>query len=728
MIRAFKSMAFGLTLLGIATYALADERALFGAVMVGLGLLGIWLTESRGGKPLPRPLILLCAGAALANAAWAATSNRLTVSEFSEFVTYLQVIKLFDRRRARDFAQLLSLATFQAIGAILTSNSLVVGLMLMVFVPGIVLGAGMQQIYAAAERAGSDPAGSATPAHGERARRHLAVVTAIATVCSLAGGLAAFMFVPRGIGAQRLGEWGNVSVGRETAFTDTVTLGVGGLISESQTEVMDVEVRDRAGNVIGSENRLFYLRGAVLDTYRDGQWTRTREDRETPINMSPGQPMPMGREPPRAATLTLRFNIRNASTRSGYLFTVWQPAQLTLVSTRASILMNNEDGTIRRESPPGKFEYVIRTITGPEAIFREREVVREREVISERVRELADEILEDADVPSDPAERDPAEDFRAAEALEAYLRENYPYTLDILAPPAGQDPIEFFLFSSRSGHCEYFASALAAMCRAVGIEARVVTGYLAAEFSEAVGRYIVRESNAHAWVEAQLGAGRWETLDATPPADLTRIHQPRMGPLARLRRAIDVVEMAWIDNVVSFDERRRAQVLGSEPLDQRRLERSIANVNMRVSAGGIGLVTRAIRNGLVTFGGVVLVGAGLATVWRVLRPRAAWWRRRRQVRADDPRLAALLKEASFFAELQDFLARKGHGRPAWMPALEHVARVREERPGAADASDLVRTYYKARFGLEPMTEEELREAKRTLEAFKRSMATGGRNG
>jgi len=86
----------------------------------------------------------------------------------------------------------------------------------------------------------------------------------------------------------------------------------------------------------------------------------------------------------------------------------------------------------------------------------------------------------------------------------AHLRQEYAYTLDLMDSP-GADPIGDFLFRDRAGHCELFASSLVLMLRSQGIPARLVTGYLGTSFNPLEGYHIVRNSNAHAWVEALVG-------------------------------------------------------------------------------------------------------------------------------------------------------------------------------------------------------------------------------
>ncbi len=104
-----------------------------------------------------------------------------------------------------------------------------------------------------------------------------------------------------------------------------------------------------------------------------------------------------------------------------------------------------------------------------------------------------------------------------AARLERYLMDHYTYTLDLLGR-GGESPIDDFLFVEKRGHCEYFASAMVLLLRSQGVPARVVTGFLGAEYNPFEGYYIVRQSNAHAWVEAYLGDDQgWQTFDPTPP-------------------------------------------------------------------------------------------------------------------------------------------------------------------------------------------------------------------
>ncbi len=128
-----------------------------------------------------------------------------------------------------------------------------------------------------------------------------------------------------------------------------------------------------------------------------------------------------------------------------------------------------------------------------------------------RIRELAVQVTQNAGTP-----------YEKAKALEAFLRTQYRYSD---SPPylvgRNVDVVTFFLFEAKEGACDWFASALALMCRAVGIPARVVTGFYSDEV-DTDGSLVIRANDAHAWVEAFIDGYGWITLDATPSGDRNR--------------------------------------------------------------------------------------------------------------------------------------------------------------------------------------------------------------
>lgn len=135
-----------------------------------------------------------------------------------------------------------------------------------------------------------------------------------------------------------------------------------------------------------------------------------------------------------------------------------------------------------------------------------------------------------------------------AQALEANLR-RFAYTLD---NPSGKaaNPLEDFLERTQSGHCEYFASAMALMLRARGVPARVVNGYRLGTWIPEGGYFRVSQNEAHSWVE-YWHEGRWLTSDPTPQGPVAAAGAKRLGAWERW---VDALSFRWERYVVRFSD------------------------------------------------------------------------------------------------------------------------------------------------------------------------------
>lgn len=128
--------------------------------------------------------------------------------------------------------------------------------------------------------------------------------------------------------------------------------------------------------------------------------------------------------------------------------------------------------------------------------------------VPERVGQLAKQITLGIDNPYDKAK-----------AIEGYLRNNYPYDLNIPAPPADRDVTDYFLFDLKKGYCDYYATAMVVLARSVGLPARFVSGYSSGDYDSLNAQYVVRNLNAHSWAEVyfpQIGWIEFEPTAAQP--------------------------------------------------------------------------------------------------------------------------------------------------------------------------------------------------------------------
>ena len=111
-------------------------------------------------------------------------------------------------------------------------------------------------------------------------------------------------------------------------------------------------------------------------------------------------------------------------------------------------------------------------------------------------------------------------------ALRDYLRNNYRYKLHATPTPPGEESVDYFLFTLKEGHCEYFAAALTVLARAAGLPARVATGYSPGNYNTMTNLFEVHEYHAHAWSHIYISEIGWLTMDATPPQNIRSETRP----------------------------------------------------------------------------------------------------------------------------------------------------------------------------------------------------------
>jgi len=193
-------------------------------------------------------------------------------------------------------------------------------------------------------------------------------------------------------------------------------------------------------------------------------------------------------------------------------------------------------------------------------------------------------------------------------ALRYFHTEPFVYTLE--PPLLGANPVDEFLFETRRGFCEHYAAAFTLLMRSAGIPARVVTGYQGGELNPLGGYLIVRQSDAHAWVELWLGEKGWVRFDPTAAVapervehridlnfansgDAVRFQLGENSLLARgLRRArfaLDALNNGWNQWVLSYGPQRQQDLLAS--LGLRNITwRELAWVLLVVTGAALGML------------------------------------------------------------------------------------------------------------------------------------------
>ncbi|MSP59553.1 MAG: DUF3488 domain-containing protein [Myxococcales bacterium] len=273
------------------------------------------------------------------------------------------------------------------------------------------------------------------------------------------------------------------------------------------------------------------------------------------------------------------------------------------------------------------------------------------------------------------------------QAVMRYLRTNYTYTTQ-LGRDYRYDPLEDFLFIQKAGHCEYFATALAIMLRAVGVPTRHVAGFYGGDWNTYGGYLQVRQRDAHAWAEVYLGSAGWVTFDPTPPV-VAGMGEPG-GLRLRLREMLDTLQLAWFKYVIEYDVAKQVDILQGI----RKWWRSDGGGGKDRGKGlGQGGATRA--GWLYAHRRQLAIGASVCAFAGYF-----WWRRRRGGPASDRAPARRrLQVAGAFERATRAVERRTSPRgPAETPTeLCDRAALRSD-PGALPYRELVDLYYAARFG------------------------------
>jgi hypothetical protein len=292
--------------------------------------------------------------------------------------------------------------------------------------------------------------------------------------------------------------------------------------------------------------------------------------------------------------------------------------------------------------------------------------------------------------------------------IQDYLRRNFRYSLD--APLADQShPLEEFLFIRKTGYCEHYATAMVIMLRTIGIPARLVTGFLTTEWNEYGNYYLIRQQDAHAWVEAHLPHSGWILADPTP-ATLENFASSASAWQA-LGRFMDSLRLRWSRFFVQYsadDQLAVVRELKAGSASVRNLAWDSLTMVIGPLVAMIEQIAHYVASGnlplLGKFLGLILIGIGALTwlVWK--RP----WRKRVSARRATRDEQAITR---VYRRMLSHLARKGISKPVTMPPLEflRVTRMQWNEAGSV-VETITELYCRARFGCRGLTQEELHSA------------------
>jgi transglutaminase-like putative cysteine protease len=478
-------------------------------------------------------------------------------------------------------------------------------------------------------------------------------------------------------GLPRLEAGGIGGQGDEVGLGDQVELGDVGTLKDNPSLALRATVRDANGNL---QTGPFYFRGTVFDHFARNRWTSTLTGK--------ARRAAVGRlDHPEVLVQEIVLE----PLKDGVL--VGLPGVVRLEFGDGRRVLRDLNGVWRRTGKPSRQAYTVWSV--PPSVADRPDPMRQAASRSEqatlrgsawtslppdldpRIAELALQIVTEAGVEGDPKAE--------ARALERWLRSEFEYTL-VPDPDLGDQPLSGFLFDTRRGHCEYFASALAVMLRTRGIPARLVGGFYGGEPNPFADWVLIRQSDAHAWVEAWLSDAGWEQLDATPASAA-----PATPPL--LAALWDVASARW--QTVILDYSLETQVEGL--LDGFRWLRGIPPTG---GTGAVAAVGIGIGGTIVGLLGLVVLFIALGLGFRVR------WMSRRRGRVARELLAA-----------RALVDRRGWHIPTDLPPVAAADWLVEQAGAVAEPlRALAWMHYRVRYGGESDQDHAApaREARRAL--------------
>lgn len=387
------------------------------------------------------------------------------------------------------------------------------------------------------------------------------------------------------------------SAGATTGFKDQISLNDMGSILQSDRFVMRVRLTDLNTDTIIDTEYEPYFRGTSLSTYFPNSKTWIVGNLKE-YQVSKLKPPPSAKNLVRQQIATNQ-SIHFDRTNEGVLLFSIYPAYASK-NTARDIVDNQTLGIVSMETDaqaqvrqPDQYEMLVPwnpfgadgdlTPCQHQLDNREFQHYLKRELTQVPLdKEFADTLFDGLtktagelveEIPGN-GEEEPTQ-FAIAQRLERHfvMDGNYTYSLHVPLHMKNTrlDPIEDFVVNHRTGHCEFFASALAIMLRSQDIPARVVVGYKGGEFNSFGGYYAVKQKHAHAWVECYLSPknlpvgiskedfpnGAWMRLDPTPASRPSPNRKDSGTVFDTFLDWYDYVELAWRDYVVGMNSERQ---------------------------------------------------------------------------------------------------------------------------------------------------------------------------
>lgn len=706
--RFFKLISYMAVFCGFLSLWISGTLGLVGSLLFVAVILTGWFLEGSRWQITERPgTALIVLAIPFYFAAWksgmfeSAGSSTALPGFLARLILTLSAIKLLQKKSDRDWIFLYLMGFFQVLLAAGLSISPVYLGVFVIYVFVMACAVILLEMRRTRRQIETDSKGLIVTGEADERSPSLmrrvpfAAIGLLGLTAVLAGPI--FFLVPR-TGAAAVGGSGTSGVSTYSGFSDNVRLGQIGRIQQSDAVVMRVRLERQ-----GIERSAIRWRGVALDTFDNQSWSKSNSSQEArakgerdmiqvdyatgrdslalqtfylePLD-SPvifGMPRPVGVQG--NFPVIYRDKFRSLSFQRPFERTSYRMISDIAVPT------------------PSELRADLASYTDDEFSYLELPAD-----IDPRIAELTGRIVQNR-----------SNRYDAATAVESYLQNNFGYTLEQKA--GGSQPLSDFLFNIKEGHCEYFSTALAVMLRTQGIATRVVNGFQRGEYNETADVYVVRQKNAHSWVEVYFpGEKAWVPFDGTPYAGREST-AGAVGFTSRINQYMQALEAFWIEYFVAYDNQEQRSLYSSVKRGFSDFHRNssayLEDAGAKISQlwghirGDAGIKVSIFAAGQVL--AVVLAIAGLVLlfvrVYRKVVKSKVWLRLRDRFFAR--RRASIVE---FYERMQTVLESKGFKREAHQTPLEFAFSV-----SLPEAVRVTERYNDVRFGLKSLTNDEANE-------------------
>ncbi len=545
-----------------------------------------------------------------------------------------------------------------------------------------------------------------------------------------------FYFVPR-FSTQIFMGFGALKIQRLSGFSEDVNFMNPGTIQSDPSVVMRVKPMIGGNDAKGLSP--LYMRGLSLETYTGRRWERGHYSSTEAYNTEMDH-----------AQLTKQFvsgdrrlfqKVILEPRGQNYLFGITYPYRIRFTSPR-NVEVDEINGSVKLINPNEiPFAYQVVSLLEPQnkkdpaemnsdsiqsasrhdlkSLSKTMSDWRTRinslqipvGVNTERYKKLADEITQNRTTT-----------YQKALAIQNYFITRYEYSLsgnNEIAP----DHLDNFIFNSKKGHCEYFATAMAIILRSMGIPSRLAIGYCTDEWNPMGNYFTVREQHAHTWVEVLIENYGWMSFDPTPPSGIgtARTGLPKF---AAFFSALDSMKFFWYRYVIDYSAEDQRLLRGFLKNKTSRMNLSLnAYFNKLFNSLGIKLPKNQTFNlkiiiiFLILFIIFIFLLLALLSELKIFK-----WKVKLGFKSAKSKNTISIK---FFKDILRLLKKYGYAKYPYETPAEFAERVIKKYPALTSLESLISYYYQIRFNDKKINREEenhifllFNELKNTLKDIK----------